>query len=246
VLTFFIAGLLFICASSTSITWERTASRSETGLLIPSAFVNYEPSDLQGLYYRAIVANMERPMRRLGWFFSGLLITTCVFVSQAQNSSHATKHVEIASIPARQGDVSTLDGIMKAYYETGTGPANQQRQWARDRTLYVPGVRFIVFMDENGKPVARQFSYQEFADMVDPIQVKNGFYEHEIHRLTYRYGNWAHVISTSEARTNPTGPVTGHGIDNVELFWDGTRWWITHASIVEERANEPFPKEYLP
>ena len=36
VLTFFIAGLLFICASSTSITWERTASRPETGLLIPS------------------------------------------------------------------------------------------------------------------------------------------------------------------------------------------------------------------
>ncbi len=36
VLTFFIAGLLFICALSTSITWERTASRPETGLLIPS------------------------------------------------------------------------------------------------------------------------------------------------------------------------------------------------------------------
>src|SRR5215470_13690313 len=31
--TLFIAGLLFICASSTSITWERTASRPETGLL---------------------------------------------------------------------------------------------------------------------------------------------------------------------------------------------------------------------
>jgi len=38
VLTFFIAGLLFICASSTSITWERTASRPETGLLIPSVY----------------------------------------------------------------------------------------------------------------------------------------------------------------------------------------------------------------
>jgi len=38
VLTFFIAGLLFICASSTSITWERTASRPETGLLIPSDY----------------------------------------------------------------------------------------------------------------------------------------------------------------------------------------------------------------
>src|SRR6476619_5426348 len=40
VLTFFIAGLLFICASSTSITWERTASRPETGLLIPSDYAN--------------------------------------------------------------------------------------------------------------------------------------------------------------------------------------------------------------
>src|SRR5262245_47735201 len=31
--TFFIAGLLISCASSTSITWERAASRLETGLL---------------------------------------------------------------------------------------------------------------------------------------------------------------------------------------------------------------------
>jgi hypothetical protein len=43
VLTFFIAGLLFICALSTSITWERTASRSETGLLIPSVYHQFPP-----------------------------------------------------------------------------------------------------------------------------------------------------------------------------------------------------------
>jgi hypothetical protein len=40
VLTFLIAGLLVICASSTSITWEPTASRPETGLLIPSDSAN--------------------------------------------------------------------------------------------------------------------------------------------------------------------------------------------------------------
>src|SRR5450755_3018602 len=39
-LTFFIVGLLFICALSTSITWERTASRPETDLLIQSVNVN--------------------------------------------------------------------------------------------------------------------------------------------------------------------------------------------------------------
>jgi len=66
------------------------------------------------------------------------------------------------------------------------------------------------------------------------------------HRVTYRYGNWAHVISTSEARRTPEGLVTEHGIDNVELFWDGTRWWITYVSIVGELPGEPLPKEYLP
>jgi len=187
-------------------------------------------------------------MRRLGAFVTGLLITACLFrVSPAQNpSSPVTNHVKIASVAARPGDVSTLDGIMKAYYETGSGPAGQARQWARDRTLYVPDVRIVLIDDENGKPVVQQLSYQEFADMADPIQVKNGFYEHEIHRVTYRYGSWAHVISTSEARRTPEGPVTDHGIDNIELFWDGTRWWINHVSIVGELPNEPLPKEYLP
>ena len=181
--------------------------------------------------------------------FTGLVIaTSLVAASQTQSSSNAAaKHVDIASIPARQDDVSSLDGIMRAYYETLSGPAGQPRQWARDRTLYMPDVRFVVIMDdEHGKSVARQFTYQEFADMADPIEVKNGFFEHEIHRITYRYGNWANIISTSEGRRTPNGPVTGHGIDNVELFWDGTRWWITYASIVEERPNEPLPKEYIP
>ena len=40
VLTFFIAGRLFICALSTSITWERTASRPETGLLAVSHLIH--------------------------------------------------------------------------------------------------------------------------------------------------------------------------------------------------------------
>ena len=39
----------YLCASSTSITWERTASRPETGLLIPSDFDSYLPTDNFGV-----------------------------------------------------------------------------------------------------------------------------------------------------------------------------------------------------
>ena len=188
-------------------------------------------------------------MDRARNIFVGLLIVaSIVSISEAQTSSRtAPEHVKVASVPARPEDVSTIDGIMKAYYETAAGPAGQPRQWARDRTLYMPGARLVVIMeDEKGKRAARQLTHGEFVDLADPDMVKNGFYEREAHRITYRYADWVHVISTSEARTTPDGPVTGHGIDNVELFWDGKRWWISYASIVFERPNEPLPKEYLP
>jgi hypothetical protein len=42
VLTFFIAGLLFICALSTSITWERTPHPVRRPAFISSGFVNYD------------------------------------------------------------------------------------------------------------------------------------------------------------------------------------------------------------
>src|SRR5579864_4156035 len=51
VLTFFIAGLLFICASSTSITWERTASRRRPAFsshLITTIDLTGDWQDLKG------------------------------------------------------------------------------------------------------------------------------------------------------------------------------------------------------
>jgi len=136
---------------------------------------------------------------------------------------------------------------MKAYYEISSGPAGQPRQWARDRTLYIPGIRFVVILDDaRGKRLVRQFTHQEFVDFSDPGAIRNGFYEHEIHRITYRYGDWAHIISTSEARRTPNGKPIGHGIDTVELFWDGKRWWIVSANITLEKPGQPLPKEFLP
>ena len=188
-------------------------------------------------------------MPRLRSLFAGVLLTASVVsVSEPQNSHTASiKHVEVVSVAARSEDVSTIDGIMKAYYETISGPAGQPRQWSRERTLWMPGANVVLIIeDEKGKRTAQIITHEEFVNLADPDMVKNGFFEREIHRITHRYVDWAHIVSTSEARATPTGPVTGHGIDNVELFWDGKRWWITQNSIVFESAKEPLPKEFLP
>ena len=75
--------------------------------------------------------------------------------------------------------------------------------------------------------------------------MRTGFFEREIHRITRRFGNIAHVFSTYESRLTPDGPITDRGINSLQLFWDGTRWWIASATWDEERPDNPIPPEHL-
>jgi hypothetical protein len=155
------------------------------------------------------------------------------------------KAVKVPSITADPKDVSTIDGIVKAFYEVITGPKGAPRQWPRDRSLYIPNVRFVSMGEDKGKIRARISSHQQFVDGSNESLVKDGFTEREINRVTEKYGNIAHVFSTYEF-TSDDGKDKGRGINSIELFWDGTRWWISAASWDEERPNNPLPKEYLP
>jgi hypothetical protein len=155
--------------------------------------------------------------------------------------------VPVPPMEAKPADVSSIDGILKAFYEVISGPAGQPRQWSRDRTLYIPDVRFVsMSVDAQGKPVARVRSHQQFVDDSNPSLVAKGFEEKEIHRVTRRFGNIAHVFSTYEERQRSDGPVLGRGINSLELYRDGRRWWVASANWDEERPDNPIPKEYLP
>lgn len=155
--------------------------------------------------------------------------------------------VPVADAPARPEDVSSIDGIVKAFYDVISGPAGQPRQWARDRTLYIPGVRFVAMsVDQEGKPLPDITTHQEYVDQSDAGLVAKGFYEVEIHRVTKRFGNIAHVFSAYEVRRTKDGPAAGRGVNSMELFWDGTRWWIASAIWETERKDNPIPKDLLP
>ncbi len=146
----------------------------------------------------------------------------------------------------RAADVATIDGIVKAYYEVVSGPAGQPRDWARDRILYIPGVKFVAMSEKDGKSVAEVMTHDEYIARTNDWLVKNGFDEKEIHRVTQRFGNIAHVFSTYESRRTPDGPVIARGINSLELYWDGVRWWVAAALWDGERKDNPIPKEYLP
>ena len=166
----------------------------------------------------------------------------------AQLSFPAEKHhVPVARIAPRTEDVSTIDGIIHAYYDIVTIPKGAPRQWSRDRTLYIPDIRFVAIEPDKQKQLVPQImTHQQFVDSSDAMLARTGFSEKEIHRVTERFGNIAHVFSTYESRNTPDGPILQRGINSLELFWDGKRWWIANAIWDNERPDSKIPAEYLP
>ena len=125
----------------------------------------------------------------------------------------------VPTIPPRPEDVATVDGVIKAFYDVISGPAGQPRQWARDRSLHIPGVKFVATGIGKRGPYAAVMDHQGFVDRTDSGFVRDGFFEREIHRVTHAFGNIRHVFSTYEERRTPDGPVVGRGINSIQLFW---------------------------
>lgn len=184
---------------------------------------------------------------RLTRFISAAALLAGALGALGAQSAAKLAHVAVTTAAPRPEDISSIDGMVKAYYEVITGPPGQPRQWGRDRSLYIEDLRFVAMgVDKQGKPVATISSHQQYVDASNAMMVEKGFDEREIHRVTQRFGNIAHVFSTYETRQTPGGPVIGRGINSIELFWDGKRWWIANAIWDDERPDNPLPKEYLP
>ena len=152
--------------------------------------------------------------------------------------------VVIPRVAADPKDVSTIDGIIKAFYETISGPKGQPRQWGRDRTLYMPGVRFVSMSERDGKIRAGIMTHQQYVNGTNSSLVGDGFHEREVNRIVRRFGNIAHVFSVYEF-TNDDKTAKGRGVNSIELYWDGARWWISFAGWDEERPGNSIPKEFL-
>jgi hypothetical protein len=182
---------------------------------------------------RRLLVNVVFPMKPL----AGIMML-CLFAGSVEAQGMTER-------AAREADVATLDGIIAAFYDIVSGPAGQPRDWARDSTLYLAGAQFTTLNHAGGRWRARTVTHDEYARSAGPM-LAQGFFEREIHRVVQRFGPMAHVMSTYEWRTTADGPVGGRGINSIELFHDGNRWWISYAMWADETPDTPIPAEFLP
>ena len=149
---------------------------------------------------------------------------------------------------ADPADVASIDAIVRAAYDVISGSLGEKRDWDRERSLFCPGARLI----PTAKPGAndglapQMLDVEGFIARVEPYFAENGFFEKEITRRTEQFGCIAHVWSTYESRHNADDPKPFmRGINSMQLFYDGNRWWIVTIYWQQESAEHPIAKKYL-
>jgi hypothetical protein len=146
----------------------------------------------------------------------------------------------------RAEDVETLDGILDAYYEVVSRPAGTAPDRERDEWIHHPDALVaITGLGASGAPVIQTMSLSEYHDRFGAADAA-AFFEWEVHRVVQRFGNVAHVWSTYASSREPDGEVFGRGINSIQLYNDGSRWWITSWIFDQERAGNEIPPEFLP
>ena len=83
---------------------------------------------------------------------------------------------------------------------------------------------------------------RDFERMIDSGEMPS-FWEGELWRETRRFDNVAHVLSAYETRRNRAGEVVNRGVNSIQLFRRGDRWWISAMIWRREGATVRIPDD---
>ncbi len=146
--------------------------------------------------------------------------------------------------------VSSLDSTIKTLYDVISGDAGENRNWELFKFLFKPESKLIpTGKDKNGNTVSKFMSPEDYIKSSGKWLEENGFHEVELSRKTDTFGHITQVFSTYESyrskeAQNNKQPFM-RGINSIQLFNDGKRWWILNVYWMQETEYFPIPKKYL-
>ena len=151
-----------------------------------------------------------------------------------------------ASTPsANPEDIASVEAIVAALYDVISGDQGQQRDWDRFRSLFAPDAYLAVINPDAPAGLVRM-TPEGYIDRSGERLVRIGFTEKEIAARRDRFGHIAHVFTTYEGYTAESGDAPAvRGINSVQLYNDGTRWWILAVLWQAETEELKLPSSYL-
>jgi len=146
-------------------------------------------------------------------------------------------------------DLSTVDGVIHTLYDVISGPAGEVRNWNLFRSLFAQDARmYIAVPGKNNSTVLKMITPEEYAERNKTRLTDIGFNEEELYRITNSYGAGTQIFSTYESHfTNKDGAEEIiKGINNIQLFFDGERYFIVSIFWDADAKNIQVPERYLP
>ena len=128
-----------------------------------------------------------------------------------------------------------------------SGPAGKPRDWDRMRSLFAPEGRLMaVGARPEGNYVLRGMGVEDYIGRNSKAFATMGFFEREAARSTETFGQIVHVFSTYESRhaADDAKPFQ-RGINSIQLYHDGKRWWVVNVLWRAEDERLPLPERYL-
>jgi hypothetical protein len=176
-----------------------------------------------------------------------LIAANLLLIAPLSARAQAAQVAAAPTIAADPKDVGSQDAIIAALYDVISGPAGQKRNWDRFRSLFTPGARLIpTGAGPDAKARIRVMTPDDYATASGPRLEQSGFFEREISRTGETFGNITHAFSTYESRRTATDEKPfARGINSIQLFNDGTRWWVVTVYWDSERQQNPIPAKYL-
>ena len=185
-----------------------------------------------------------------GWLMAGVLLASLPLGVSAQEKKAAAQAAPSAAAPAvtpaaNPKDVQSLDAMVAAIYDVISGPPGA-RDWGRFQSLFAKDARLIaVRVPKEGKPALAVMTPKDYEDRAEKYFLEHGFFEHELSRKTDSFGAMTHIYTTYESRETKDGKPIDRGINSMEFFFDGERWWCVEIYWDAERPGNPIPEKYL-
>ncbi|MAP55715.1 hypothetical protein [Altibacter sp.] len=144
--------------------------------------------------------------------------------------------------------VQTIDSTISTLYAVISGEKGAARDWELFRYLFASEAKLIpTGKASDGTSTVRYMTPEVYIAASQQWLLDNGFFEKEIFRVEERFGNIAHVFSTYASFYSEEDPEPFmRGINSIQLFFDGARWWVVNIYWTPETTETPIPKKYAP
>jgi hypothetical protein len=193
---------------------------------------------------------MMTRMKAIAFWMAAMTLGGAVIIGAAQENKEtgqsATAPISPAASAANPKDVQSLDAIVAAVYDVISGPPGE-RDWNRFNSLFTKDARLIAVRapKDGGKPSLVVMTPADYAAHAGGYFKEHGFFEHELSRKTDSFGAMTHIYTTYESRQTKDGIPIDRGINSMEFFFDGERWWCVQIYWDAERPGNPIPEKYL-